>query len=84
MPWQEVDTMTLRREFIMLAQQEDSNISELCKIFGISRKTGYKWLDRFDAHSDVGLMNRSRRSHARPPRSGSIPYEVRDAKTGAI
>jgi len=69
MPWQEVDTMTLRREFIMLAQQEDSNISELCKIFGISRKTGYKWLNRFDAYGDVGLMNRSRRPHRTPFKS---------------
>jgi transposase len=48
MPWLEVDTMTLRREFVILAQQEGCNTSDLCKLFGISRKPGYKWLDCFE------------------------------------
>lgn len=69
MPWREVDTMTLRREFVMLAQQEDCNISGLCEFFGISRKTGYKWLNRFDENGDAGLINRSRRPHSSPFKS---------------
>jgi hypothetical protein len=44
MPWQEVDTVTLRKQFVMLAIQEGSNISLLCRHFKISRDKGYKWL----------------------------------------
>jgi transposase InsO family protein len=75
MPWLEVNTMTLRREFVMLAQQEDPNISGLCKFFGISRKTGYKWLNRFDEYGDAGLNNRSRRPLSSPFKS---PESIED------
>ncbi len=44
MPWSEVSVMDLRLEFVMLAEQPGSNVSALCRRFGISRKTGYKWL----------------------------------------
>ena len=44
MPWKEVSTMSQRREFVMFAQAEEANISVLCERYGISRKTGYKWL----------------------------------------
>ena len=47
MPWQEMDTMLLRREFVELASQEGANVSELCRHFEISRKTGYKWIERY-------------------------------------
>jgi len=69
MPWREVDTVTLRSEFVMLAQQEDCNISALCEFFGISRKTGYKWLNRFAEYGWTGLSNRSRRPHSSPSKS---------------
>jgi transposase InsO family protein len=35
-----------REEFVRLARQPDANVSELCRLFGISRKSGYKWLAR--------------------------------------
>jgi len=63
MPWQEVSTMSLRKEFIMLASQSCANISELCRRFGISRKTAYKWLGRYGKTGDEGLQDRSRRPH---------------------
>lgn len=63
MPWQEVSTMSLRKEFIMLANQESANVSELCRRFEISRKTAYKWLSRFDETGHEGLRDRSRRPH---------------------
>jgi transposase InsO family protein len=49
MPWQEVSTVSLRKEFVMLASIEGANRAELCRRFGISRKTGYKWLERAGA-----------------------------------
>lgn len=47
MPWNEVDRMSLRTEFIEWARREDRNFSELCRRYGISRKTGYKWLAQY-------------------------------------
>ena len=60
MPWQEVSTMSQRREFVMLAQAEETNLSMLCARYGISRKTGYKWLRRFALNGETGLQERSR------------------------
>jgi transposase-like protein len=46
MPWKDVSVMKQREEFVRLALLEGSNRSELCRRFGISRETGYKWLKR--------------------------------------
>lgn len=68
MPWREVSVMDQRREFALLAMQEGVNRRELCRRFGISPQTGYKWLARVDA-GDAGLADRSRRPLASPRRS---------------
>jgi len=60
MPWNEVNLKSPRREFIHLATQENVNLSELCRRFGLSRKTAYKWLQRFREHGDDGLRDRPR------------------------
>jgi transposase len=60
MPWNEVTKMSLRREFIIFALKEDANISLLCKSFNISRKTGYKWLNRYLKEGEKGLEDQSR------------------------
>ena len=52
-----------REEFVRLASQAEANVSELCRRFGISRKTGYKWLSRDE------LADRSRRPHSSPSRT---------------
>jgi transposase InsO family protein len=69
MPWNEVSTVSLRSEFVRLAQHDDANISQLCERFRISRKTGYKWLARFRAHGDAGLRDQSRRPSCSPSRT---------------
>jgi transposase InsO family protein len=46
MPWQEVSSVSQRREFVMLASQPGANIRALCRRYRISPTTGYKWLDR--------------------------------------
>lgn len=63
MPWKEVSTMSQRREFVMLFNQPDINKSALCKRFDISRKTGYKWSERFNTQGIEGLEDHSRRPH---------------------
>jgi transposase InsO family protein len=61
MSWKDVSVMSQRAEFVQLASVEGSNVSELCRRFGVSRKTGYKWLSRFQAEGNAGLMDQSRR-----------------------
>jgi transposase InsO family protein len=69
MPWQECSTMRLRQEFLSLADQPGSTFSELCQRFGISRKTGYKWLQRYQQTGAAGLADRSRRPQHSPRRT---------------
>jgi transposase InsO family protein len=77
MPWKVKSLMSQRREFVMLAQAEGINFSQLCKRFAISRKTGYKWLERFESKGDEGLADRSRRPHTSPHRTDQkIEQEV--------
>ena len=67
MAWQEVSMMESRSEFVRLAGEPGLSLSQLCLRFGISRKTGYKWLAR--AQSGEPLSDRSRRPHASPRRT---------------
>jgi transposase InsO family protein len=69
MPWNEISTVELRRDFVALAKREDANIRWLCHRFGISTKTGYKWLERFAQGGVEALVDRSRRPQSSPRRT---------------
>lgn len=69
MPWKETTRMTIRLEFVLLAQAPRSNIRALCRSFGISAKTAYKWLARYAQQGEAGLTDLSRRPHSAPARS---------------
>ena len=58
MPWKEVTVMQEKETFISAAIQKEISFSQLCSEYGISRKTGYKWLARY--RSGEGLQDRSR------------------------
>ena len=47
--------MSQRREFVTLARAQGSNVRALCRHFGISPTTGYKWLWRYREGNDDGL-----------------------------
>lgn len=66
MGWKESDRVSLRAEFVRLASVEGANRSQLCQRFGISRKTGYKWLRRWAEDGDDGLEDHSRRPQNSP------------------
>jgi transposase InsO family protein len=68
MPWQEQTRMSMREEFVALAQQEGATIAALCRGYGISRKTGYKWLARAAA-GETAFTDRSHRPHTCPHRT---------------
>jgi transposase len=63
MPWVERDRMSLREEFVHMAETQQVSMTELCERFQISRKTGYKWVGRLRTEGAVGLTDRSRRPH---------------------
>jgi len=80
MPWLEVSVAELRLEFVTLAGQPGANVSALCRGFGISRKTGYKWLARAAA-AGSDLSDGSRRPHRSPRRtSGAMERLVLAAR----
>ena len=49
MAWKDMSTMSQRWKFVVLASAKGANVSELCRRFGVSRKTGYRWLSRYAA-----------------------------------
>lgn len=73
MPWDTKDIMSLREEFVRLANQEGANRRELCRRFGISPQTAYKWLGRYTTQGKAGLANRSRRPQHSP---GATPADL--------
>ena len=77
MPWREKNRMKLREEFVLRALEPDANMAALCREYTISRKTGYKWLERFREAGIVGLADLSRRPHSSPLRvSGELVLRI--------
>jgi len=69
MPWKVDCLMSIRQEFVAFAGRPDANVAALCRRFQISRKTGYKWLNRCRSDPADALADRSRRPHASPGRT---------------
>lgn len=69
MPWKTNSIESVRLEFVLFALQEDSNVQQLCKRYGIAPKTAYKWVGRYEAEGPQGLQNRSRRPHQSPKKT---------------
>jgi transposase len=65
MPWKEVNPMQQRILFIADYVRQLSNITELCAHYSISRKTGYKWIKRYEQLGADGLVEQSRRPNRR-------------------
>ena len=55
-----------RFRFIEEWNSEDWSMAELCRWFGVTRKTGYKWLERYEAAGWEGLLDLSRAPHEHP------------------
>ena len=60
MPWKNELPMEQKQRFINFAQSGRFTVSELCEEFGITRKTGHKWLLRYAVGGMKGLEERSR------------------------
>src|SRR5260370_42633268 len=68
MPWQQPSPVDERERFIQAHRLDLYTMVELCARYGVSRKTGYKWLDRFEEDGRHGLRDRSRAPHQCPHR----------------
>jgi transposase InsO family protein len=68
MPFKELSIMSQRLEFCILASGPESNLSDLCRRFNITRRTGYKWLKRFTEEGVLGLEDQSKQPDNFPNR----------------
>ena len=66
MPWKEASLMDQRRDFVIHHSRGLWSVTELCERFGVSRKTGYKWIERYESEGLCGLEDQSRRPHTSP------------------
>lgn len=75
MPWKEIRPMDQKILFIADYLRGGFTFKDLCMMYGISRKTGYKWVNRYTELGADGLQNRSRKPFNSPLR---IPYAVQE------
>jgi putative transposase len=66
MPWSQTSPMDQKTQFIAAYLRDHLSVTELCELYGVSRKTGYKWIDRYLIHGPQGLEERSRRPSTSP------------------
>src|ERR1700723_1678064 len=59
MPWKESRIVDQRLQFLSTYQKEEMSVSDLCREFGVSRQTGYRWINRYKEVGPEGLLNRS-------------------------
>jgi transposase InsO family protein len=76
MPWKESSPVDQKTQFISEYLRHTISVAELCRRYGVSRKTGYKWIDRYETDGPSGLDDRSRRPITSP---FSMPQSVADA-----
>lgn len=68
MPWKEVTKMEEKRAFVYRSLEGVDSFTELCREYGISTKTGYKWQKRFLEKGLAGLEELSRKPGGNPNR----------------
>jgi putative transposase len=66
MPWSTTSPMDQKTQFIADYLRGLLPVTELCELYAVSRKTAYKWINRYDADGPTGLKDRSRRPLACP------------------
>lgn len=74
MPWRRVEPMQERAQFVVAASSGQFSITQLCEHYGISRKTAYKWLGRYDGLDLATVQDRSRAPHSCP---NALPDGIR-------
>ena len=79
MPWKESSSESERLLFIRRWKEGDEPVADLSRQFGISRKTAYKMIGRYQAEGEGGLLDRSRAPHHHP---NATPAELAERIIG--
>lgn len=66
MPWRSSSPMDQKTQFIADYLRHTLSFTELCALYHVSRKTGYKWVSRYEELGASGLAERSCRPHTCP------------------
>src|SRR3989338_7685855 len=82
MPWTETAPMKERMRFVTDWERGLYSMVELCERYGVSRKTGYKWIARYEGNGLDGLRDRSRAPHQCPHRMAADDAEAPGAGQG--
>jgi len=69
MPWRTMDVQDQRIRFVVSALQQVKPFTALCAEYGISRPTGYMWLERYRGGGVGAIAERSRRPHHSPEKT---------------
>lgn len=81
MSWKEAGVSEERLRFVIEASQPGRSMAALCREYGVSRQTGYVWLERYEEQGAAGVWSeRSRCPHSSPSRA---PEEVSAAVRAA-
>ena len=64
MPWKESRILDQRLQFLSSYQKEEMSVADLCRTYGISRPTAYRWINRYNEAGPEGLVDRSSRPHS--------------------
>jgi len=54
MPWKDLTVVSIREEFVLRALEPKATLAALCREYGISRKTGFKWIERYKESAPWG------------------------------
>jgi len=66
MPWKETSVLDDRLTFIAMYLSKELSMADLCRAFGVSRRTGYKFVERYRLYGPEGLYDLSRAPHSHP------------------
>ena len=66
MPWKETNVYEERMKFVVAWKEGAWSMTDLCREFGISRVTGYKYLEQYESQRPDGLKDRSRAPKRQP------------------
>lgn len=75
MPWKTLTLIGARLRLVRAALKARQPIAQLCRAAGLSRKTLYKWIDRFLTNGQRALRDRSRRPRTSPRQTKRVWIE---------
>src|SRR6202041_232351 len=62
--WKKSRIVDQRLQFLSSYQKEEMSVADLCRAYGISRPTAYRWINRYNETGPEGLVDRSSRPHS--------------------